>query len=95
MEGRRSVCANGCRFLLQISSFEAHNFLYLIINSITLSLIFTNSSFSVILQKCGFSLEPSRNIASEAAFTPDGQYIISGNIQVLFHATFKGYSDAY
>jgi COMPASS component SWD2 len=31
------------------------------------------------LQRCGFSLEPSPNVTNEAAFTPDGQYIISGN----------------
>ena len=30
------------------------------------------------LQKCGFSLEPSPNVTNEAAFTPDGQYVISG-----------------
>jgi hypothetical protein len=31
------------------------------------------------LQRCGFSLEPSPNVTNEAAFTPDGQYVISGN----------------
>ncbi|XP_047045246.1 protein ANTHESIS POMOTING FACTOR 1 [Lolium rigidum] len=37
-------------------------------------------------KKCGFSLEPSRNIATEAAFTPDGQYVISGSGDGNLHA---------
>ncbi|EMS46922.1 WD repeat-containing protein 82-B [Triticum urartu] len=37
-------------------------------------------------KKCGFSLEPSRNIATEAAFTPDGQYVISGSGDGTLHA---------
>ncbi|CAN0924519.1 Protein ANTHESIS POMOTING FACTOR 1 [Linum grandiflorum] len=31
------------------------------------------------VQRCGFSLEPSPNTTIEATFTPDGQYVLSGN----------------
>ncbi|CAD6271371.1 unnamed protein product [Miscanthus lutarioriparius] len=36
--------------------------------------------------KCGFSLEPSPNVTNEAAFTPDGQYVISGSGDGTLHA---------
>jgi len=31
-----------------------------------------------LMQRCGFSLEPSPNTKIEATFTPDGQYVVSG-----------------
>ncbi|GJN15105.1 hypothetical protein PR202_gb01996 [Eleusine coracana subsp. coracana] len=34
-------------------------------------------------KRCGFSLEPSPNVINEAAFTPDGQYVISGETTFL------------
>ncbi|KAJ3670731.1 hypothetical protein LUZ60_008157 [Juncus effusus] len=37
-------------------------------------------------KRCGFSLEPSPNLTTEAAFTPDGQYIISGSGDGTLHA---------
>ncbi|PWZ11041.1 Protein ANTHESIS POMOTING FACTOR 1 [Zea mays] len=39
-----------------------------------------------ILVRCGFSLEPSPNVTNEAAFTPDGQYVISGSGDGTLHA---------
>ena len=32
----------------------------------------------LLVQRCGFSLEPSPNTTTEATITPDGQYVISG-----------------
>lgn len=37
-------------------------------------------------KRCGFSLEPSPNLASEATFTPDGQYVVSGSGDGTLHA---------
>ncbi|KAF3334707.1 WD repeat-containing protein 82-B [Carex littledalei] len=37
-------------------------------------------------KKCGFSLEPSPHLTMEAAFTPDGQYILSGSGDGTLHA---------
>jgi COMPASS component SWD2 len=37
-------------------------------------------------KRCGFSLESSPNVATEAAFTPDGQYVISGSGDGTLHA---------
>ncbi|TVU00714.1 hypothetical protein EJB05_36611 [Eragrostis curvula] len=37
-------------------------------------------------KRCGFSLEPSPNVINEAAFTPDGQYVISGSGDGTLHA---------
>lgn len=31
-----------------------------------------------LLQRCGYSMEPSPNTNIEATFTPDGQYVLSG-----------------
>lgn len=31
-----------------------------------------------LLQRCGYSMEPSPNTSIEATFTPDGQYVVSG-----------------
>lgn len=31
-----------------------------------------------LLQKCGFSVDPSSETTIEATFTPDGQYVVSG-----------------
>lgn len=36
--------------------------------------------FVFVLQKCGFSLEPSQGTSIEATFTPDGKYVLSGNM---------------
>lgn len=35
------------------------------------------------MKRCGFSMEPSPNTNIEATFTPDGQYVVSGNFQQL------------
>lgn len=32
------------------------------------------------MQRCGFSLEPSPSMSTEATFTPDGQYVVSGKV---------------
>ncbi|OEL24144.1 WD repeat-containing protein 82-B [Dichanthelium oligosanthes] len=37
-------------------------------------------------KRCVFSLEPSPNVTNEAAFTPDGQYVISGSGDGTLHA---------
>ncbi|KAJ1692100.1 hypothetical protein LUZ63_008798 [Rhynchospora breviuscula] len=37
-------------------------------------------------KKCGFSLEPSPHLTTEAAFTPDGQYVLSGSGDGTLHA---------
>ncbi|XP_073003247.1 protein ANTHESIS POMOTING FACTOR 1 [Typha latifolia] len=37
-------------------------------------------------KRCGFSLEPSPNLTTEAAFTPDGQYVVSGSGDGTLHA---------
>ncbi|XP_026381554.1 protein ANTHESIS POMOTING FACTOR 1-like isoform X1 [Papaver somniferum] len=37
-------------------------------------------------KRCGFSLEPSPNVAIEATFTPDGQYVVSGSGDGTLHA---------
>ncbi|XP_077244252.1 transducin/WD40 repeat-like superfamily protein [Tasmannia lanceolata] len=37
-------------------------------------------------KRCGFSLEPSPNLAIEATFTPDGQYVVSGSGDGTLHA---------
>ncbi|KAJ4775994.1 WD repeat-containing protein 82 [Rhynchospora pubera] len=37
-------------------------------------------------KKCGFSLEPSPYLTTEAAFTPDGQYVLSGSGDGTLHA---------
>jgi hypothetical protein len=57
MEMKRPVCAIIADFFFRCRLWM-HNFLRLIINNI----------IPVILQRSGFSLEPSRNIATEAAF---------------------------
>ncbi|KAI3885377.1 hypothetical protein MKX03_035900, partial [Papaver bracteatum] len=36
--------------------------------------------------RCGFSLEPSPNVAIEATFTPDGKYVVSGSGDGTLHA---------
>lgn len=44
-------------------------------------------SLYFFMQRCGFSLEPSPNLTSEATFSPDGQYVVSGEmipISLLF-----------
>ncbi|KAJ3691816.1 hypothetical protein LUZ61_000093 [Rhynchospora tenuis] len=37
-------------------------------------------------KKCGFNLEPSPHLTTEAAFTPDGQYVLSGSGDGTLHA---------
>ncbi|XP_015383149.2 protein ANTHESIS POMOTING FACTOR 1 isoform X3 [Citrus sinensis] len=37
-------------------------------------------------KRCGFSLEPSPNTNTEATFTPDGQYVVSGSGDGTLHA---------
>lgn len=37
-----------------------------------------NSLELSLLQRCGYSMEPSPNTSIEATFTPDGQYVVSG-----------------
>ncbi|MCL7050124.1 hypothetical protein MKW94_022302 [Papaver nudicaule] len=37
-------------------------------------------------KRCGFSVEPSSNVAIEATFTPDGQYVVSGSGDGTLHA---------
>lgn len=37
-------------------------------------------------KRCGFSLEPSPNLTTEATFTPDGQYVVSGSGDGSLHA---------
>lgn len=48
------------------------------------------------MQRCVFSLETCPNVTTEAAFTPDGQYVVSGWILyprllfiTLFHYSVK------
>ena len=36
--------------------------------------------YSSHMQRCGFSLEPSPSMSTEATFTPDGQYVVSGKV---------------
>lgn len=47
-----------------------------------------------LVQRCGFSLEPSPNTTIEATFTPDGQYVVSG-IQMVtkfYSSSFSKFS---
>ena len=44
----------------------------------TFSFSSTETLCFFLLQRCGFSLDPSPNTAIEATFTPDGQYLVSG-----------------
>ncbi|PIA29312.1 hypothetical protein AQUCO_06100080v1 [Aquilegia coerulea] len=37
-------------------------------------------------KRCGFSSEPSSNVVTEATFTPDGQYVVSGSGDGNLHA---------
>ncbi|XP_039143338.1 protein ANTHESIS POMOTING FACTOR 1 [Dioscorea cayenensis subsp. rotundata] len=37
-------------------------------------------------KRCGFSLEPSPSMSTEATFTPDGQYVVSGSGDGTLHA---------
>jgi hypothetical protein len=34
----------------------------------------------LLVQRCGFSLEPSHGTSIEATFTPDGKYVVAGII---------------
>ncbi|CAL9050741.1 unnamed protein product [Musa banksii] len=39
-------------------------------------------------KRCGFSLEPSPNLTTEATFTPDGQYVVAGSGDGTLHAWY-------